>query len=179
MDAKTKKILIISGIVAGIGAIIGIIIYKGKKSSPATGTATNPVTGSSVTISGSPTATTGTAIDPATGAKVSTTTAASSTPGVASNPWIRFNWFSGQEYGAATGLQLSNISELPKTLGPGTKIEIKMEANSTQTLNGIHTVKYLGDDTTRGSFVNGMFTISTATPANPTNLPKSGYFRVV
>lgn len=156
MDAKAKKILIISGIVAGIGAIIGIIIYKSKKATENS-----------------------TAVNPVTGAKVTTAAAAASTPGVATNPWIRFNWFGGQEFGAATGFQLSNPAELPKSLGPGTKIEIKMETNSTQALNGTHTVKYLGDDTNPGTFANGMVTIATATPANPTNLPKSGYFKVV
>ena len=177
MDSKTKKIVIISSIVVTIGAIVGFIIYKGKKS--VTGTATNPVTGATTNIS-STSPTTGTAINPTTGAKVTTAQAAASTPGAVTNPWIRFNWFGGQESGAATGIQLTNSAELPKTLGPGTKIEIKMEASSIQTLNGTHTVKYLGDDTRQGDFAStSMITVSTPTPANPTNLPKSGYFRVV
>jgi hypothetical protein len=156
-----KKILIISGIIATIGIIITIIIVKGKKSS----------------------LTTGTAINPTTGAKVPIAQAVASTPGATTNPWIRFNWFGGQESGAATGIQLTNVAELPNSLGPGTNIEIKMDASSTQALNGIYKVKYLGDDSKPGDFLNdaarGIITLATPTPANPTNLPKSGYFRVV
>jgi len=193
MDSKTKKIFIISGAIAAVGAIIGIIIYMGKKSSPTTGTGINPVTGKTVTTSGIPTSATGTAINPVSGAKVTTTQAANSTPGVATNPWIRFNWTGGNnalQYNGtgydklgyiATGFQLSNISELPKALGPGTKVEIKMEPASQQNLNGIHTVLYLGEDTHAGDFMNGsgIIVVDFPVPSNPNNLPKSGYFRVV
>lgn len=180
MDSKTKKILIISGIVAGIGAIIAFIIYNGKKTA-----AINPITGSGMATT--------TAVSP-TGAPVTAAQASASTSGAVTNPWIRFNWTGGNkalQYSSngytdlgytATGFQLSNVAELPTAIGPGTKVEIKMEPASQQDLNGIHTVLYLGDDTQPGNFMSGagaLITVDFKNPINPNKLPNSGYFRVV
>jgi hypothetical protein len=194
MNPKTKKIVIISSIVGVIGAIVAFMIYNGRKTNTSTGVATNPVTNQPTTINQNSSSNIGTAVSPTTGTPVTTATAAASTPLAPANPWIRFNWtggnralkYNGSTYSdmgySATGFQLTNVAELPSKLGPGTKVEIKMEPASLQDLNGIRTVLYLGDDTQPGNFMSGaggLITVDLPIPLNPNKIPTSGYFRMI
>ena len=153
MNSKTKKIVIISSVIATLGVILGIIIWKSKKTIT---TNVDPATGNTIKT------------NIATQEVTITTPAGQTSTTVLASPWVPFDWVGGNaplsDKIAYAGIHLNfdtnnaTIFNYVKSIKIGSKIEVKVDSGDTS-YNGTHTVIWKGEDVNPEDYKYDLLTI--------------------